>query len=263
MNGSLPPISRFIRATRSAHLAAIRLPVSTEPVNATQSTRSSDTIRSPTSPAPASSDTVPAGRWLHARGQHQRGDRRELGGLGHHRVARGKRRGQLPRQQQQRVVPGHDRADHAHRLLHHQRELGGLDRRDHPARRSCGRSPRRSRTPRPSTTPRRRSRSAACRPPASSRGPARRRSRAAAPPPRAAGRRAPRRGSTPTARAASRAAAMAASTCSAEAAPTSATVSSVAGFSTASGDPAPGACSPPISSRVSIAARPYQRCGGR
>ena len=61
MNGSLPPISRFIRATRSAQRAAIFLPVSTEPVNATQSTRSSDTIASPTSPAPASSATAPGG----------------------------------------------------------------------------------------------------------------------------------------------------------------------------------------------------------
>ena len=62
MNGSFPPISRLIRATRSAHRAAIFLPVSTEPVKATQSTRSSETIASPTSPAPASSATAPAGR---------------------------------------------------------------------------------------------------------------------------------------------------------------------------------------------------------
>ena len=53
MNGSLPPISRLTRATRSAQAAAIRLPVSTEPVKATQSTRSSATIAAPTSPAPA------------------------------------------------------------------------------------------------------------------------------------------------------------------------------------------------------------------
>ena len=39
--------------------AAIRLPVSTEPVNATQSTRSSATIAAPTSPAPASRLTTP------------------------------------------------------------------------------------------------------------------------------------------------------------------------------------------------------------
>ena len=43
MNGSLPPISRLTRATRSAHTEAIRLPVATEPVNATHSIRSSAT----------------------------------------------------------------------------------------------------------------------------------------------------------------------------------------------------------------------------
>ena len=47
MNGSLPPISRLTRATRSAQAAAIRLPVSTEPVKATQSTRSSRDDRGP------------------------------------------------------------------------------------------------------------------------------------------------------------------------------------------------------------------------
>ncbi len=63
MNGSLPPISRFARATRCAQATATRLPVSTEPVNATQSTRSSWVIASPTSPAPAIRFTTPAGRW--------------------------------------------------------------------------------------------------------------------------------------------------------------------------------------------------------
>ncbi len=62
MNGSLPPISRLMRAIRSAQAAAIRLPVATEPVNATQSTPSSWTIRAPTSPAPASRLTTPSGR---------------------------------------------------------------------------------------------------------------------------------------------------------------------------------------------------------
>ena len=63
MNGSLPPISRLTRATRSAQAAAIRLPVSTEPVKATHSIRSSPTIEAPTSPAPATTLTTPAGRW--------------------------------------------------------------------------------------------------------------------------------------------------------------------------------------------------------
>ena len=63
MKGSLPPISRFTRATRSAQTAAIRFPVSTEPVKATHSIRSSATIAAPTAPAPATTLTTPAGRW--------------------------------------------------------------------------------------------------------------------------------------------------------------------------------------------------------
>ena len=133
MNGSLPPISRFTRATRSAHATATRLPVSTEPVKATQSTRSSRTIASPTSPAPASRFTTPGGRWSKQRRQHQRRERRQLGGLADRRVAGRQRGRELPGQQQQRVVPRHDAADHAHRLLQHERELRRLDRRDHAA----------------------------------------------------------------------------------------------------------------------------------
>ena len=63
MNGSLPPISRLTRATRSAHAAAIFFPVSTEPVKATQATRSSATIAAPISPPPQSRLTTPSGRW--------------------------------------------------------------------------------------------------------------------------------------------------------------------------------------------------------
>ena len=66
MNGSLPPISRFTRATRSAQAAATRLPVATEPVKAMPSTRGSATIASPTSPAPASTLTTPGGQVLEA-----------------------------------------------------------------------------------------------------------------------------------------------------------------------------------------------------
>ena len=133
MNGSLPPISRFARATRCAQATATRLPVSTEPVNATQSTRSSCVIASPTSPAPAIRFTTPAGRWSKQPAQHQRRKRRQLRRLADGRVAGGQRGRELPGQQQQRVVPGHDAAHHAHRLLQHQGELGRLDRRDHAA----------------------------------------------------------------------------------------------------------------------------------
>lgn len=61
MKGSLPPISRLIRATLSAARPAIRFPVSTEPVKAMQSTRGSVTIASPTSLAPATRFTTPGG----------------------------------------------------------------------------------------------------------------------------------------------------------------------------------------------------------
>jgi hypothetical protein len=62
MNGSLPPISRFIRATRTAHADATFFPVSTEPVKATPPMRSSSTRAEPTSPAPATTFTTPGGR---------------------------------------------------------------------------------------------------------------------------------------------------------------------------------------------------------
>ena len=42
-------------------VCAIRWPVSTEPVNATQSTRGSSTIRAPMSPPPGTMLTAPAG----------------------------------------------------------------------------------------------------------------------------------------------------------------------------------------------------------
>ena len=133
MNGSLPPISRFTRATRSAQATATRLPVSTEPVKAMQSTRSSRTIASPTSPAPATRFTTPAGRCS----KHGASMSVESGvsseGLQTVVLPAASAGRELPREQQQRVVPGHDAADDAHRLLDDQRQLGGLDRRDHAA----------------------------------------------------------------------------------------------------------------------------------
>jgi hypothetical protein len=60
-------------------------------------------------------------------------------------------------------------------------------------------------------------------------------------------------------RCASAAAAIAASSCSVEGVPTLATVSSVNGFSTASGAPSPGTRSPPINSLASILAMGFSR----
>ena len=48
-------------------------------------------------------------------GERQRGQRRRLGGLEHHRVAAGQRRGDLPGQHQQREVPRDDLAGHPER----------------------------------------------------------------------------------------------------------------------------------------------------
>ena len=132
MNGSLPPISRFIRATRSAHTEAIFLPVATEPgeghaVHALVGHDGAAHVA-----GAGQQRQGPGGQVVEHRRQHQRGQRRDLRRLGHHRVARRQRRGELPGQQQQRVVPGHDGAHHAHRLLGHQGQLRRLDRRDHP-----------------------------------------------------------------------------------------------------------------------------------
>ena len=50
-------------------------------------------------------------------GQNQDADRGLFGGLQHHAVAGGDRRGELPRGHQQREVPGNDLADDAERLM--------------------------------------------------------------------------------------------------------------------------------------------------
>ena len=62
MKGSFPPISRLTRAMRSTQACATLLPVATEPVKATPSTRGSDAIAAPTSGPPATMLTTPGGR---------------------------------------------------------------------------------------------------------------------------------------------------------------------------------------------------------
>ena len=54
-------------------------------------------------------------------GEAQRGQRRQLGRLEHHRVAGRQRRAHLPRGDRQREVPRHDQPDHAERLAHGER----------------------------------------------------------------------------------------------------------------------------------------------
>jgi len=74
-----------------------------------------------------------AGKVVDASGEHQGRDRCQLRRLADGGVAGRQRRGELPGQQQQRVIPGHDAADDPDRVLDDQRELCGLDRGDHPA----------------------------------------------------------------------------------------------------------------------------------
>ena len=74
---------------------------------------------------------------VHARRERQRRERRELRRLAQSGVAGGEHGRELPGQQEQRVVPRHDAGDEPERLLQHERELRGLDRRDHPALRAA------------------------------------------------------------------------------------------------------------------------------
>ena len=108
MNGSLPPISRLTRATRSAQTRAIRLPVSTEPVNATQAIRSSATIAAPTSPAPATRLTTPSGRWSKQPASASVDSGVISDGLQTVALPAASAGRELPRQEQQRIVPGDD-----------------------------------------------------------------------------------------------------------------------------------------------------------
>jgi hypothetical protein len=82
----LPPSSSVTRLIVCAALAAIARPTSVEPVSAPQG-----------------------------------GQRRELGGLQHDRVARGQRRHHLPGGDRQREVPRRDQRDDSERLAHRER----------------------------------------------------------------------------------------------------------------------------------------------
>ena len=62
--------------------------------------------------------------------QADRGERRLLGGLQYHRVARQERRSHLPAADDEWIVPGHDRADHPERLAADERQVVGTGRRD-------------------------------------------------------------------------------------------------------------------------------------
>src|SRR6184192_4466087 len=115
--GALPPSSRWTRFNVCVAAFATSLPVATSPVSDTMSTPGWRTIPAPRL-AVAGNDVEDA-RGEDVRGQlrqSQRGQRRPLGGLQHHAVSGSQRRPHLPDRHHQRIVPGRDRAHHAHRL---------------------------------------------------------------------------------------------------------------------------------------------------
>ena len=62
--------------------------------------------------------------------EQQRAERRLLGRLEDDGIARDQRRPELPGRDDERIVPRHDRADDAERLLAHHRDVVRADRRD-------------------------------------------------------------------------------------------------------------------------------------
>ena len=117
MLAALPPSSRVTFLSVPATVRAIALPTSVEPVKATLSTSGWADERL-AGGAGAGDDVDDARRQvglLADLGEEQRGQRRGLGRLEHDGVAAGQRRGDLPRQHQQREVPRDDLAGDAER----------------------------------------------------------------------------------------------------------------------------------------------------
>ena len=107
MLAALPPSSRVTFFFDPATAFAMARPTSVEPVNATLSTSSCETIAWPVR-AGAGEDVHHAGRQvglLADLGEQQRGQGSGLGRLEHDRVAARQRRGDLPGQHQEREVP--------------------------------------------------------------------------------------------------------------------------------------------------------------
>ena len=119
MLGLLPPSSSVTFFRLPVAACTISLPTSVEPVKATLSTSSWAARAAPAvSPKPVTTFTTPSGMPASAMSwaRKQRGQRRLLGRLEHHAVARGQGRAELPRGHQQREVPRDDLADDADRL---------------------------------------------------------------------------------------------------------------------------------------------------
>src|SRR3954453_7883774 len=128
----LPPSSSVTRLIVAAAPAAIERPTSVEPVKAIFAASGGSTGRRP--PA-RGGPAEPPPRWRAGSGhdlqdarrqpglqrqlgEAQRGQRRQLRGLEHDRVAGGQRGPQLPRGDHEREVPRHDQPTHAGRLAH-------------------------------------------------------------------------------------------------------------------------------------------------
>ena len=113
-----PPVSAISAASAASRAASCRLmscATSVEPVNATPATRgSASSARPSVAPSPGSSDSTSRGTPASCSSCHRaRGDqRRLLGGLGEHGVARGQRRGHLAGEDGQRKIPRADAHEH-------------------------------------------------------------------------------------------------------------------------------------------------------
>ena len=118
MLAALPPSSRVTFFRDPATALAIARPTSVEPVKATLSTSSCETIACPVAPAPVRMLTTPGRQvgLLADLGEQQRRQRRGLGRLEHHGVAAGQGGGDLPGQHQEREVPRDHLAGDAERL---------------------------------------------------------------------------------------------------------------------------------------------------
>ena len=124
--GLLPPSSSEIALTSVSPIARRSdRPTSVEPVNAILSTAGWRARASPmTPPGPLTTLRTPSGSPASAASSASRSarQRRLARGLEHDRVARRERRPELPGGDDQRVVPGHDRGDHADRLAGDERQ---------------------------------------------------------------------------------------------------------------------------------------------
>ena len=129
---------RRIRARRASCCSGrrrpcISLPTSVEPVKAIMSTSGCSASGLPAfSPKPGTTLSTPSGKpgLLGEAPEQQRAERRLLRRLQDDRIAGDQRRADLPGADDERIVPRHDRADDAERLLADHRDVMRADRRD-------------------------------------------------------------------------------------------------------------------------------------